>query len=369
VAQRSGHPYVAAMTSIAVAAPQTRYRPRAVATWLLFVAALVFAMVVVGGITRLTESGLSITEWKPVTGALFPMSEAAWVAEFEKYKRVPQYEAIHASLTLAQFKFIYFWEWVHRLLGRVIGLAFALPLAWFWLRRAIPAGYTPRLVALLALGGLQGAVGWWMVQSGLWQGVAVSHYRLATHLLLALFILAGLVWTALDLLQQGTVPGRGLSPINAGDRVPGPARLTPFAWAVAIIVFIQLLFGAWVAGMDAGKVTQDWPMMGARFVPDGIDWSRGFFAAVSSDALLVHFIHRWWALAALVALVMLAGRVKAAGVRPASIAIHATLGVQILLGIATVMTGVNIVLAASHQAVGALLVASVAWGAHALGRR
>lgn len=341
------------MASIALRSPSASVQPRLIAQWLFAVALLVFAMVVVGGITRLTESGLSITEWKPITGALFPLSEAAWGAEFEKYKRVPQYEAIHASMTLAQFKFIYFWEWVHRLLGRVIGLAFALPLAWFWVRGAIPDGYKTRLVALLALGGLQGAVGWWMVQSGLWQGVAVSHYRLATHLLLALFILAGLVWTALDLRRW---PER-------------PAKLTGFAIVVTAALFVQLLFGAWVAGMDAGKVTQNWPMMGARFLPDGIDWSRGVLAAVSGDPYLTHFIHRWWAVVALVALVALAGRVKRAGVRPSSIAIHATLGIQIALGIATVMTGVGIVLAVLHQAVGALLVAATAWGAHVLGRR
>ncbi len=344
------------MASIAVPAPApsaSLARPLAVAKWLFAVAGLVFAMVVVGGITRLTESGLSITEWRVVTGTLPPLSEAAWLAEFEKYRQVPQYAAIHAGMTLEAFKFIYFWEWVHRLLGRVIGLAFALPLAWFWVKRAIPDGYKPRLVALLMLGGLQGAVGWWMVTSGLFQGVAVSHYRLAVHLLLALFILAGLVWTALDLMRWPQEP----------------ARLTPFALGVAAILFIQLLFGAWVAGMDAGKVTQDWPMMGASFLPIGVDWSQGVLHALSSDPYLTHFIHRWWAVAALVAIVLLAGRVKRAGVRPASIAIHASLGIQIALGIATVMTGVAIWLAVLHQAVGALLVASTAWGAHALGRR
>ena len=166
-------------------------------------------------------------------------------------------------MTLGDFKFIFFWEWVHRLLGRLIGLAFAIPLALFWLRGAIPAGYKARLVALLALGGLQGAVGWWMVTSGLWQGVAVSHYRLAVHLLLAFFILAGLIWTALDL--------DGLR----RDRSARPARLSLATIIVAAILFVQLLFGAWVAGMDAGKVTQSWPMMGNSFFPAGVDWSNG----------------------------------------------------------------------------------------------
>jgi heme a synthase len=311
----------------------------------------VFIMVVVGGITRLTESGLSITEWKPVRGAIPPLTDVAWAAAFDAYKQVPQYAAIHADMTLSQFKFIFFWEWVHRLLGRVIGLAFALPLLWFWLRRAIPAGYKPRLVALLALGGLQGAIGWWMVTSGLWQGVAVSHYRLAVHLLLALTILAALVWTALDL------------------RSARPARLTGLAITTIVILFIQLLYGAWVAGMRAGKVSQDWPLMSDRFLPTGIDWSSGVLHAFTSDPYLVHFIHRWWAWIAVAALVIMARAVKRAGDRRASIAIHSAFGLQVILGIATVMTGVNIALAVAHQAVGALLVASTAWGAHSLGRR
>ncbi|MEP6786015.1 MAG: COX15/CtaA family protein [Sphingomonadales bacterium] len=340
-----------------MASPASRARARSLITWLFSVAFLVFAMVVVGGITRLTESGLSITEWKPVTGALPPLNERDWLAAFEAYKLVPQYEAIHATMTLAQFKFIFFWEWVHRLLGRVIGLAFALPLLWFWLRGAIPTGYKGRLLALLALGGLQGAVGWWMVKSGLWQGVAVSHYRLSVHLLLALFILAGLVWTALDLKQLER------------DPAAHPSRMTPATLTVAVVLFVQLLFGAWVAGMDAGKVTQSWPMMGSGFLPVGIDWSGGLWATFTADPYLVHFIHRWWAFVAFIAIGGMAGAVKRKGARRASIAIHSALGIQVLLGIATVMTGVNIVLAVSHQAVGALLVAATTWGAHAFGRR
>lgn len=341
------------MASIAFPAGTDRARPVALSNWLFAVAFLVFAMVVVGGITRLTESGLSITEWKPVSGAIPPLTEAAWADAFARYRQVPQYAAIHAGMTLAQFKFIFFWEWVHRLLGRVIGLAFALPLAWFWLRGAIPHGYRRRLVALLALGGLQGAIGWWMVTSGLWQGVAVSHYRLAVHLLLALTILGGLVWTALDLRGHGA----------------GPSRLTRIAIVTGAILYVQLLYGAWVAGMRAGKVTQNWPLMSDRFLPTGVDWSQGAVHAFTSDPYLVHFIHRWWAWVAVAALIVMARAVRRAGVRSASVAIHSAFGLQVLLGIATVMSGVNIALAVAHQAVGALLVASTAWGAHAIGRR
>ncbi len=341
------------------AVPQSRVaRPTALITWLMCVAGLVFAMVVVGGITRLTESGLSITEWKPITGALPPLSEASWASEFEKYKQIPEYTEINgpAGMTLAEFKFIYFWEWVHRLLGRVIGLAFALPLAWFWVKQAIPTGYKPRLLALLALGGLQGTIGWWMVSSGLSARTDVSHYRLAVHLLTALIILGGLVWTALDL--------------NALVKNPAakPAKITRFTAVVFAVLFIQMLFGAWVAGLNAGYVSNTWPLMNDRLYPDGVDTANGPFYALINDPFLTHFVHRWWAWVAVIALVLLSRRVRKAGVRSASVAIHSAFGVQIILGIATVMTGVNIALAVSHQAVGALVVATTVWGAHILGR-
>lgn len=334
-------------------------RPNALITWLMCVAGLVFAMVVVGGITRLTESGLSITEWKPITGALPPLNEASWLSEFEKYKQIPEYTQINgpAGMTLAEFKFIYFWEWIHRLLGRVIGLAFALPLAWFWVKKAIPAGYKPRLLALLALGALQGTIGWWMVSSGLSARTDVSHYRLAVHLLTALTILGGLVWTALDLHAL------------AKDPLARPATMTGYAATVLSILFIQLLFGAWVAGLNAGYVANTWPLMNDRFYPEGVDTTQGVFFALVNDPYLTHFVHRWWAWVAVAALLLLARRVKKAGVRGASVAIHSTYGIQIILGIATVMTGVNIVLAVSHQAVGALVVASAVWGAHVPGRK
>ena len=334
-------------------------RPAALITWLMCVAALVFAMVVVGGITRLTESGLSITEWKPITGALPPLNEASWLSEFEKYKQIPEYTQISgpAGMTLAEFKFIYFWEWIHRLLGRVIGLAFALPLAWFWVKKAIPIGYKPRLLALLALGALQGTIGWWMVSSGLSARTDVSHYRLALHLLTALTILGGLVWTALDLHAL------------AKDPLARPAKMTGYATIVLIFLFIQLLFGAWVAGLNAGYVANTWPLMNDRFYPEGVDTTQGAFFALVNDPYLTHFVHRWWAWVAVAALLLLARRVKKAGVRRASVAIHSTYGIQIILGIATVITGVNVVLAVSHQAVGALVVASAVWGAHVLGRK
>ncbi len=349
----------AGATAAQAASREAGTRPLALARWLLAVAALVVLIVAIGGITRLTESGLSITEWKPVTGAIPPLSEAQWQAEFEAYQRIGEYRQINgpAGMTLADYKFIYFWEWLHRLLGRLIGLAFALPLAWFWLRGAIPAGYKPRLLALLALGGLQGVFGWLMVRSGLsGQVTDVSHFWLSAHLLTALLTLALLVWTALDLVALDR------------DSAARPARLTGLATVIGVVLFVQLLLGAWVAGLNAGLASDTWPLMQGRLFPE-VDWSKGFLWAFAHEPFLLHFLHRWWAWIVVAALVVLTRRAKRAGSRAASIAIHSAFGVQILLGIATVLTGVALWLAVLHQLVGALLVAATAWGAHVLGRR
>ena len=327
--------------------------------WLLSVASLVFCIVVVGGITRLTESGLSITEWKPLLGAIPPLNEAQWIGEFELYKKIPEYVEINgpAGMTLAEFKFIYFWEWIHRLLGRVIGLALALPFLWFMLRQKLPEGYTMRVFALVMLVGMQGTIGWWMVASGLDARTDVSHFRLAAHLLTALVILGGLIWTALDL--------RAL----ANNSAARPAKLTGYSATIFAVLFIQLLLGAWVAGLNAGYVSNSWPLMNEKLWPDGIEWGQGIGYALSHDPYLIHFLHRWWALAVVGALILMARKIRKNNARLISISIHSALGVQILLGIATVMTGMNIVLAVLHQAVGALVVATTVWGAHRLGQQ
>lgn len=331
-------------------------RPVSLANWLFVIAAMVFVMVVVGGITRLTESGLSITQWQPITGTIPPLTDAQWEHAFALYRETPQY--IYASgpagMTMADFKFIFFWEWFHRLLGRLLGLAFALPLAWYWIKGAIPAGYKWRLVALLMLGGLQGAFGWFMVRSGLsGEMTSVSHMWLSIHLLTALFTLGGLVWTALDL--------RAL----ARDPSARPARWTGTASWVGTVLFVQLLLGAWVAGLRAGLVSDTWPLMHGRLVPE-YDTARGLGWALTHDPFLLHFLHRWWAWVAVAALIVLARRVKQFD-RRASVAIHSAFGLQMVLGIATVMTGVAIWLGVAHQAVGALLVAATAWGMHGIG--
>jgi cytochrome c oxidase assembly protein subunit 15 len=338
----------------------SRPRPLALSNLLLFVAAMVFAMVVVGGITRLTESGLSITEWRPVSGAIPPLNHADWERLFDLYKQTPQFREVAgpAGMTPAGFKFIFFWEWVHRLLGRIIGLIFFLGVGWFAVKRAIPKGYGWRLAALFILGGAQGAVGWFMVMSGLEGRTEVSPYRLSAHLLFALFLFGALIWTALDLRRLAKDPDAPAS------------RLTSWGALAIGVLFIQLLLGAWVAGFRAGYVSNSWPDMNGRFFPEGVDWSRGIGFAITHDPFLLHFMHRWWAWVVVGVLVLFARKVrKFEGARPASIAIHSAFGTQIILGILTVLSGVAIWLAVLHQATGALLVAATVWGAHEIGRR
>ncbi len=331
-------------------------RPLALSRWLWVVATMIAGIVVIGGITRLTESGVSITEWKPVSGILPPLTDAAWQAEFDAYRQTPQFIQINgpAGMTLATYKAIFFWEWLHRLLARSVGMAFALPLLWFWVKKQIPSGYKLRLVFLLLLGGLQGVVGWWMVVSGISHDVKVSHLRLATHLLVALTTYAAIVWTALDL--HGNAQGEP------------KARMTILGALAIATLFIQLGLGALVAGLRAGHVANDWPLMMGRFFPDGIDWSQGAGHALFYDPYLLHFVHRWWAWIAVAVLLILARKVRKSA-RAASIAIHSAFGTQIILGIATIMSGVTIWVAVLHQLVGALLLGSTIWGAHQLGRR
>ncbi|RST30602.1 heme A synthase [Sphingomonas ginkgonis] len=331
----------------------SRARPRAVANWLLVVAAMIFLMVVVGGITRLTESGLSITRWEPISGTLPPLNEAQWTDEFRHYQQIPEYQQINRGMTLGEFKHIFFWEYVHRLLGRLIGVAFALPLLWFAVKRQIPPGYGPRLVVILALGGLQGAIGWWMVSSGLVDRTDVSHVRLAIHLLTALLIFSATLWTALDLLGP------------ASRRISVP---TLGIWTLAALA-VQLMFGAYVAGLDAGYAFNTWPLMGDQLYPTAAEWMRPALRNFVDNPITVQFVHRWWAFVVLGFVILLARAVKRAGGRRESILIHAAVGLQILLGIATLLTGVKIEVAALHQATAVVLLATTLMAAHRLGEQ
>jgi cytochrome c oxidase assembly protein subunit 15 len=333
----------------------TSARPRAVALWLLAVAALVFLMVVVGGITRLTESGLSIVRWEPLTGTLPPIGEQAWAAEFAAYRQSPQYQLVNSGMSLEDFKNIYFWEYVHRLLGRIIGLAFALPLAWFAWKRAIPSGFGWKLVALLALGGLQGAIGWWMVESGLVDRPDVSHIRLAVHLLMALAIFGSLLWVALDLLRLAREPGA------RSARIP-----TAAIWMLSLL-FLQFLFGAYVAGLDAGYAYSSWPKMGDQWFPDGAPMLEPWFRNFADNPIMIQFVHRWLAFAVAAAAFVLASKAWRAGHRQAAGALVGAVIVQILLGIFTLLSGVELWIAASHQGMAVLLLAAALVAAHRLG--
>jgi cytochrome c oxidase assembly protein subunit 15 len=332
-------------------------RPSALARWLFVIAGLILFMVAVGGVTRLTESGLSITEWKPVTGTLPPLTQADWEAEFAAYKQSSQYVLMNQGMTLAAFKQIYFWEYVHRLLGRLIGLAYAVPLAWFALRRAIPKGFGLRLTGLLLLGGTQGGVGWLMVRSGLTDRTNVEPAMLAAHLGMALILLAAVVWTACDFARLARVPGAA------------KARLGMLAAIAPTLLFLQILLGALTAGLRAGYVANTWPLMNDHLVPEGIAWWGSLWMTLTSDPFLVHFLHRWWAWVAAIALVWMAGRVNSVGDRRLAYALLSVTVGQILLGILTVVTGVNIVLAVAHQLVGALLLGVAVMATHRLGVR
>jgi len=335
-------------------------RPLALSRWLFAVAGLVFCMVVVGGITRLTHSGLSITEWQPIVGALPPLTLADWNEAFEKYQSSPEFREVNRAMTLAEFKGIFWWEYFHRLLGRAIGVAFLVPYVVFAVRRRIPPGYAWPLAGIFVLGGLQGLVGWLMVASGLVDDPRVSPFRLTLHLALAFAIFGAMLWTALSLAF----------PRSSEHGAPDTPRLRRFAVAMVALVFVMVISGGFVAGIRAGFAYNTFPLMNGRVVPSEIlllepAWKNFFW-----NMATVQFDHRLiaWLLALLVPL--LAWRVSRAGAprraRHAATALVAMLAIQVSLGIATLVNIVPLPLAALHQA-GAVAVFGLALAvAHAL---
>ncbi len=310
---------------------------RPVKIWLLVVALLLAAMVLVGGATRLTESGLSITEWKPVTGALPPLSAEAWESEFAKYKQIPQYQQLNRGMTLGEFKTIYFWEWSHRLLGRVIGVVFALPLIFFWARGYLTRALVPKLVLLFVLGGLQGAIGWWMVASGLVGRVSVAPYRLAVHLTLAFFLFAALVWVA-----------RSLSPPR-GEHVPRGVKIG--AWAVLTLAFVQVFLGAIVAGLDAGLSFTTWPLMDGHFIPafDNLTPLEPLWRNLFETPMTAQFVHRMTAYALFAAAGLHALQARGTPVSKSAVVLFGLVAAQAVLGVLTLVHLVPIPLALAHQ--------------------
>jgi cytochrome c oxidase assembly protein subunit 15 len=316
---------------------------RLVRGWLISIAVLIAIMVLVGGATRLTESGLSIVEWKPVTGALPPLNEQQWTQAFDAYKTIPQYRQLNDGMSLDEFKTIFWWEWSHRLLGRAIGMAYLLPFLWFLWRGALGAELRRRLWLIFGLGALQGVVGWWMVASGLSQRVEVSQYRLATHLVLALLIFAGIVWT--------------LRRIGERASQAASARLKITAVTLLVLTFLQLYLGALVAGLRAGKIYNTWPEIDGGFIPSAsrlfleTPWWRNLF----DNTLTVQFEHRMVAYTLFVAAVLHGlDAVRARAGRSAvngALWLAGVVTLQATLGILTLLHQVPLDLALAHQAV------------------
>jgi heme a synthase len=341
--------------AVAKLAGESHSGSRAVAAWLWSVAALVFAMIVVGGATRLTGSGLSITEWKPILGAIPPLNEADWLAAFEKYKQIPQYALVNAGMTLSDFKFIYAWEWSHRLLGRVVGFAFALPFLAFWAMGRLHEGQPLKLLSVLALGALQGAIGWYMVSSGLADRVDVSQYRLALHLTVAFVLLGTLVWLALDEVQHRR-PVRSVLP---------PAIVRRLAAVIVGLTLLQVVLGALVAGLKAGLIYNTWPDMNGQFVPSDY-WleGRGLLSLFESHAA-AQFNHRLGAYVLGLAALFQLWKVMCASVAPritrSAKVFAAAVFLQMSIGIATLLAHVPLHLGLLHQGCGALVFMAAVW--------
>jgi cytochrome c oxidase assembly protein subunit 15 len=339
----------------AIVAPPSEDSATDVRLWLWIIAGLVFAMVIVGGATRLTESGLSITEWKPITGVLPPLTQEQWSAAFEDYKKIPQYREMFPNMDIERFKVIFAWEWGHRLLGRLIGVAFALPLAWFWLRGRLPKSLKPKLLGILALGALQGAAGWWMVASGLVNRVEVAQERLAIHLLLAALIFSACLWVA-----------GGLGPMRRLSIGRGLGRLRASAVALLVLVLVQIGAGALVAGLRAGYAYNTWPLMDDSFIPPQEELTRlsPWWANLFDNVAMVQLDHRLIAYVVL-ALALLhwidAGLTAAGRAARGAGVLLAHIVAQIGLGIATLVLVVPLWAALSHQALamGVLAVATL----------
>ncbi len=348
------------MTSIAsTALSRTRRTDVAIACWLLACAALVFAMAVIGAVTRLTESGLSMAEWRPLVGAVPPLSDGEWQRVFDLYRETPEYRLKNAGMTLDAFRHIFFWEMLHRLWGRLIGVVFAVPFLWFWLRGRIARPLLPRLAGLLVLGALQGLLGWYMVRSGLVDRPSVSHYRLAAHLGLAFLIYGLLLWQAMALLA----PARPSPP-------PAADGLVRHAWVALALLAAAVLWGALVAGLDAGLAYNSFPLMNGALLPDESWILVPAWRNLFDNTALVQFAHRWLALATTVAVLALWLRGRRADVawraRQATLAAGLMALVQVALGIATLLLAVPIAVAAAHQAGALLLAALLLWSAFEL---
>jgi len=333
---------------------------RLIGAWLALSAAMVFVMIVIGGVTRLTESGLSIVEWQPLIGALPPLSEAHWQELFDKYRQFPEYQKVNAGMTLAEFKGIFWLEYIHRLWGRLIGLVFALPAVYFFLKGWLRGKLLGQVAVLFVLGGAQGALGWFMVKSGLVNDPRVSPYRLTAHLMLAIAVFGWLLWLALARLR----PTDGWTAVEGGFSAEA-RRLRAFAHPLALLLVITIASGGFVAGLDAGLTYNTFPLMDGRFIPEGYAALSPFWHNLFENIPSVQFNHRWLAMTTAALLIAFALRAQSKGLPPAAkkatAALLAMALIQPTLGIATLLAAVPVSLGALHQAGAVILLGCLLW--------
>jgi cytochrome c oxidase assembly protein subunit 15 len=339
---------------------------RQVATWLLFCAAVVFGMILLGGVTRLTNSGLSMVEWKPLMGVIPPLTQEAWLETFEKYKQFPEYQKVNRGMSLDAFKSIFMFEYLHRVLGRLIGVIFFFPMVFFWARGRLRPGLPPKLVVLFFLGGLQGLLGWYMVKSGLVNNPRVSQYRLTAHLGVAVVIYAYMLWLSFELLRvrrdaQGAAPAVRAGPLGS------------FALVLVGLVYVMILSGGLVAGTRAGLAYPTWPLMGDSFIPPGLYSMSPAWLSIFEDVTTIQFNHRMYAYGLVLVIAVFALRIWRSEVtgrgRLAAGLLVAATALQVTLGISTLLLKVPVWLAASHQGGAVLLLSASLYCAHVLRRQ
>ena len=341
--------------SLTTQAYQSHY-DRQIAAWLILCAAVIFGMILLGGVTRLTESGLSMVEWRPLMGIVPPLNEAQWLEVFNKYRQFPEYQKINKGMSLEDFQYIFMYEYLHRVLGRIIGVLFFFPMIYFALRGRVKAGLMPKLWLLFVLGGCQGLLGWYMVKSGLVDRPDVSQYRLTAHLGLAFLIYAYMLWVIFDLLM----------PVARGSS----AAFARWSKGLVGLIFLMILSGGFVAGTNAGFSYPTWPRMGPTFIPEGLYNTTPFWLAMFEDVTTIQFNHRMFAYLLVVLITVFAARVLGAGEggrsRLASVLILIALAAQVVLGITTLLLHVPIPLAAAHQGGAVVLLSAGLFLAHSL---
>ena len=353
---------------------EQQHHDRQIASWLIFCAAIIFGMILLGGATRLTHSGLSMVEWKPLVGIIPPLSEQAWLETFEKYKQFPEYQKINLGMSLEGFKSIFMYEYLHRVLGRLIGLVFLLPMLYFTFRGRVRPGLMPKLVLLFFMGGCQGLLGWYMVKSGLVNDPHVSQYRLTAHLGVAVAIYAYMLWVAFDLLFAGGPTDRG--PTDRGPTDRGPTDRGRYGgWSLVLLalLFLMILSGGLVAGTRAGFAYSTWPLMGPTFIPEGLYAGNPAWMAMFEDITTIQFNHRMFAYLLFILIngfaLLVYRNVTGEYARTGAVLLMLALSVQVILGITTLVLHVPVAVAVAHQGGAVVLLSALLFSSHTLLRQ